>query len=369
MKISNHSSRRKSLEAALFYTGLFLAIVMKMLEKSALINLPDIFFTVIMFISMALFFMKIVLGNHKRYELILGISIIVTAIIARGLTGDLTFLLLTALAFVSIRGTDIKTVIKIDLIVKMFFLALNTTLFMVDFLTGSGIAQQYIFESEKGLSISLYFTNPNTTGLVGLSIALDLLFLKDDKKVRVFIVPTLIMIATFLVTASRTPLWVYILYLLLQFIKDGEKLTVMQKITYPLLCMLTLFVLMFVKPGDFFYDTFNHLLSGRIRWSLMAYNTAGINVLPSASSIALLKEYTLDVFYVKCFVEYGLITMIIYYLPHLLLPKKASNEAKRMSIISSFYLLFESVAANVGFTVMYLIIADSIYNRKEDEDE
>ena len=119
----------------------------------------------------------------------------------------------------------------------------------------------------------------------------------------------------------------------------------------------------FASSNESMFSILNTMTSGRIGYSVAAYQTAGINILP-VNNEKLLADYVVDVFYIKCFVSYGIITMILYFLPHLFLPYSSKNEQKRMSIVTSIYLLSEKVIADISFAIPYLIIADAIYNNK-----
>ena len=119
-----------------------------------------------------------------------------------------------------------------------------------------------------------------------------------------------------------------------------------------------------LSPGTPIYDMLNALTSGRIGFSFMAYNLIGPVFLPDSNAMVALEKYPIDVFYIKCLVNYGIITMIIAYIPHFILPTDSSKETKRISIIASLYLFFEAVLVNIGFAPAYLILADAIINKE-----
>ena len=363
---NNNIQREDRVSNLLFCIGFSLVVISRLLERSALMNVSDVFLTTMTIVAVGFFFAKIILSSHERREFIFGTLVVIVAMITKIMAGNLTFLVVTCLAFISMRGVNIRTVLKIDIAIKTLFLTVHGLVFMADYMSGVEGVSEFIFSSAKGIGSSLYFVNPNTTGMIGLCIVLDMLYLKANKKVKDFMIPTLIMLIIFLITVSRAPLLVYIVYLLLQFIKNARALTVLQRTAYPLLFILCLVVVVFVTPNTPIYNLFDGLLSGRVRTSFVAFNLVGVNILPSASNATLLKDYTIDVFYIKCLVEFGVVTMLLYYLPHIILPPKASNESKRMSIVISVYLLFETVVANIGFATPYLILADCIYNGNDD---
>ena len=111
-----------------------------------------------------LFVVKIILDKHKRSLLLFEIAIYLLAIGIR-VAGGPTFLMVSCLAFMAMKDVNIKTVIKIDITVKSFFLLTHVIIFAVDYLSGVEAVWDYIAFSEKGTTIALYFRNPNTTGL------------------------------------------------------------------------------------------------------------------------------------------------------------------------------------------------------------
>lgn len=351
----------------LFYVSFFLISLSRMLQSSGLVEISESAMDVFMVFACILFLLKIVFDKTGAKKLLVKIIIALLVVVLR-MFGLPMPIVSSCFAFLAMENVNIKTVIKIDLLVKSAFFIFSAIVFGADYLTGEERVTEYIFEAKKGTAVALYFKNPNTTGLVGTMIALDLLYLKDNKKFRDFIFPTLIAGTTFALTTSRAPFLVYCVYLALQLIKNGKVLTIIQKLTYPILFAFTFYVINSVPVGSSMYKILNPLLSSRIWYSIVAYNSVGLTILPSLANTILLKNYIIDIFYMRCIVRYGLITLLLYYIPHLILPVNATNEQKRMSIIASIYLFFEDAVSNVGFAIPYLIIADAIFNKKEISD-
>jgi ABC-type uncharacterized transport system permease subunit len=75
---------------------------------------------------------------------------------------------------------------------------------------------------------------------------------------------------------------------------------------------------------------------------------------------------TIDNFFVRGFIQYGIITLLLYYYFFLKVPKSASRDSKRISIIFSIYLFFEVTVAYAGFNIPLLIAMDSIRNQRSE---
>lgn len=353
------------LKPLLFYTGFVLISLFRMIDRSAIFNMPDYLADVISVFAIIFFSLKILLDKHKRNELLIGGFIIILTLVLKIVFGAPMFLPVSCFAFIAMKGVNIKTVVKIDIAIKAFFLISHALVFAVDYFAGVEFAHNFIDIGSKGTSMSLYFLNSNTTGLIGTWIALDMLYLKDKKKFTDFILPTIIAVATFAITTSRAPMFIYALYLLLQFVKNGKSLFILQKMAYPFLCVFSVLIVLLLAPGNPIYDMLNSMSSGRIWYSVTSYNLVGATILPNMTNMIMLENYVIDIFYVRCLVKYGIVVLGLYYVPHLLVPSDASNEDKRMSIITSVFLFFEAAAADISLVIPYLILASAFY-KKED---
>lgn len=348
----------------LYYAAFSIIVICRLAQSSALVPLPVTFYKIAILVSSALFLIKILLDRHKFIELIA----ILTATAIFGyiyLVTDASFFIATFLAIASIKGVSIKKVVKLDILYKAIFLITHTLVFSLDYIFQIGEVFNYVEEFAKGTSYFLYFNNPNTTGLLGTWLAIDILYLKDDPKFKDFIFPTVLATLFFIITRSRTAFYSYILYIALHLIKNERMLNVLQKITYPLLAVVSLIIVAAVGTGGQIFQFLNNLFSYRLFFSVHAFSEVGMQLLPNAASANIFDKYTIDNFYVRCFIFYGLITLILFYLPHMLLPKTGKQKEKRISIVSSVYLFFEAVLANIGFCVPYLMLADGSLNKEE----
>ncbi|MBQ3306317.1 hypothetical protein IJH02_02700 [Candidatus Saccharibacteria bacterium] len=348
----------------MYYVAFSVIVLHRLASSSTLIMVPEIVSHILILAASIIFLVKIILDRHKFSELIATIALSLLSLYIYFTTGA-SFFLTTFLAIVAIKGVSLKSVIKLDVLFKSVFLFSHALLFLLDYIFGLGDALTYISESTKGTSYFLYFINPNTTGLIATWLAIDILYLYDNPKFKQFILPTILVIAAFLITRSRTPFYCYVLYLVLHFFKGEKTLTVAQKIIYPVAALASLIIVRFLSVDNGVFMTLNSVFSGRLLFSAQAFSETGMQVLPSAAGSEILENFIIDNFYVRCFIFYGLITLVLFYLPHLFLPKKGAKKAKRISIVTSVYLFFETALVNVGFGIPYLMLADSIVNRKD----
>ena len=351
--------KRQNVLNFLFYFGFFIISISKMFERSALIEIPTSVLGTIDIVAMMSFLVKFLLDKHSLFELVICTIFFVLMLTMRLFTGFPVVLLVSFCAFIAMKNVNIRTVLKLDIAIKSIFLMMHALAFAIDLATGYEAVYAYIDEVAKGVTASLYFVNPNSTGLIGTWIAIEILFLSDKNKKTSYIIPTLIALFVFFITASRTPLLVYAVYVVLCLIKNEKVLTILQRVAYPLFCVVSFLMIEILVPGSQVYDMINSATSGRVAISRMAYDRFGMTFLPTGNTFG----YPIDVFYVKCFVNYGLVTLAIAYIPHLLL-LNGDIESKRISIVISLYLLFEVALVNVGFAPAYLILADALFNKK-----
>ena len=108
----------------------------------------------------------------------------------------------------------------------------------------------------------------------------------------------------------------------------------------------------------------NKLLSNRLLFSINAYAQTGLNVLPRTLETRFFDTYIIDNYYVRCFINYGLLTLLLFYIPIVMVPRKGFEKEKKFSILSTIYLFFENVTINVGIALPYVFLADIIFNKK-----
>lgn len=345
--------------------------VSRIMESSSLFNIDHIVYQALTIIAVSLLLLKYIMQDHSRSELLitLFLSAVIIALIVFGAP---FFLFMAFLMFVTIRGVGIKRIIKDDIAIKAIFLISHLAVFLYSLMVGSSLVQLSYGEALKGASCSLFFANPNTVGLLGTWLAIDILYLKGDRKgFKEYVVPALIAIATFAITMSRTPFVLFVVFIALRFIKNNQILFIIQKITYPVLLVLSWVLVAFAGMDDYIIGVINRVVSGRLSHSIIAYRAAGFHLFPnkvpvdfytSQQSVA---KLTVDNFFVRGFIQYGLISLAIYYLQYAMLPKSSSEDAKRVSIIMNLYLFFELTISYMGFCTPNLIIADGVINRKK----
>lgn len=345
----------------LFYIAFGMISVIRMMKASMLFNISNEFYHGVLIVSAIILFFKYLLDEHSFKETALT-SVCLCLLAIAAIHGLPLYVMIAFVAFVSMKSINIHTVLKTDLIIKCLFFFSHLLIYELNNILDPSIAINALSEHAKGIANSLYFVNPNTTGLIGLWISIDYMILAKDKKVKKTIIATLFVLAIYALTLSRTSLFIWVLFIILSIAKENTFLNIISKVLYPLLFALSLIAVSKLAFGNELYDHVNTVLSGRLSYSISVYNIMGFNIFPANTPDWLLEEYIIDNFYVRCITCYGVITALLYYLPHLLLKKKNNSQGKIMSILLAFYLFSESVAADIGLCPAYLIISNEILN-------
>ncbi len=349
----------------LYYIAIAATVSLQILGSSTLFSIPEAIANIFTGIIAALFTFKILLDQHTARNFLLIVLATIIPVLVYAKTGA-SFILLGFLAAIGIKDMNIKTILKIVLTINLTALCSHAILFFVDLIFSPELTADFIHNSIKGTSYSLYFSNPNTTGLIATWSMIYLLYLKKNLKFRNIILPTVVTVLVFLITKSRTPFYSYLMFLFLNLIRNEKVLTAIQKIAYPAMAVFSLIVVSLLKMNNPLAILLNESFSGRLGYSMLAVRAAGIHFFPQTLGLDFFSEYIIDNFFVRSFILYGIVTLILFYIPHALLPKTSSKNVKIISIVTSLYLFFETAAANIGFCIPYLIIADGVANRRSE---
>lgn len=356
---------KKKYNNILYYIAFSIAVILRLCTSSVLFNVTHDLNKIITFIIILLFAIKIMLDKHTFKELI---AIIIGSIlfIYLYLILDLAFLLIAYFAFIAIKNVNINTVVRIDIFIKIFFIGSHAFLYGIDYLFDYSKIESLIIISKKGISHCLYFVNPNTIGMLSFWLVMDLVFINKDLDYKKHIFFLMILIIIYYISKCRTSLYSYIIFILLSIIKKEKIVQFIYKYIYVILAIISFLIINDVKENSSYFSIMNGLLSGRLSYSIRAYNIVGLHFLPNYLSEEFFSNYTIDNFYVRCYIFYGVLSMIIMYIPIILIPKKNFTKEKTILIMSCIFLFFEAVTINIGYAIPYLIAADIIFNKKRE---
>lgn len=346
----------------LYYVGFLLTVILFLINASTLIEISDKIYRISILIISGIYSLKVLNDGHTKKELLL-FSLLFAAMIVLYYCGAPAFLVLFFLGSIAIKGINIRRVVQIDITIKIVFLLTHVVLYTLNCVAdGLNVFAELRSGTQSG---SLYFSNPNNVGMIGIWIAIDWLLLIKNKTIKSYVIPTVFALLIYAITFSRTSIGVFAIYLVMQFIKNDKKLTIISRSIFALCTILSVYIITSLSIDNTFVAQVNHVLSGRIWYSITAYKNMGIHMMPFNEGEIFMRTYIVDNFYVKCFVYYGIITLFAYFAPYILLTKSAKPDVKRISIISAICMLFENTTANIGLALPYLVMADAIVNKSK----
>ena len=348
----------------LYYVAFIMTILLRLINQSLLINIPSLYYRAFLIFSLGIFIYKIILDNHTLREYLFIVLFLFIFVYISYITDTSTFLT-SYLAFIGIKDINIEKSIKCDYYTKKIFLIIHILAFAIEYVFNYSNITNMILISGKGISYYLYFDNPNAVGTVWLCIILERLYLKNKITKKDYLLNFSSMFVCYFLTRCRTAFFIFIIYMILNLIKNRKILNFFTKFTYPIFTFITFCIINYVNINGILFKRINSLLSNRLSYSVSIYNYLHLNFLPNSNYYNFVSNVVVDNYYVKCFVFYGILTLILLYIPKLLIKNKNYLKEKRLFIVYDIYLFFEAAPTDIAYTPQYLLLGNLIFNKKK----
>ena len=356
----------------LYYIAIFGTFVINLTDISEIINIEKTFRIAIYLVLAILFIIKIIFTKYSKKQLIVIavfglISLYITYIL------DNYMFIINFLAIVGIKDIKMNNVVKIDIIVKLFFLLFHTIIYFYDYLCNyENVVGTFVYTKAYGIRHSLYFSHPNTAAGITIWLAIDMLYISKNIS-KTYIISTLIILFYYYFTVSRTSIIVYILFSLLLLLNNkkpeyfNKKTNFILKYLIDILAIgsIVLVLIPTVINNSNIIEYIDKILSKRLYFSQWALDLYGFNLLPNAETSILDKALIVDNFYIRCLVSYGFITHLMLSIKYKLLPKNIKNMDRIILMLLPFYLFNELFCYNIGRAIPLLILANALFNNKE----
>ncbi len=345
-----------------FYIAYISNLLYVMFYHSEIFHINEIISKSLVFTSYIFFAIKLLLDKYslKRLAIYFLLSLFFLYLYYKT---NVQYLFVAYLAIISFKDVDLKKMLKIDLFVRGTILSIHFILFLADYLFFQSNLINLISDSVKGTSYYLYFSNPNIASAYFFAIITDIFFIKDNLKSKDFLFSFIAMYIMFLITKSRSSLISFLLFLLLNLIKNKNIIYYISKYIFILFSIISYLIVKYVTIGSSFYSIFNVISSDRIKYSILAFYDTGLTILPRSFDI--LQKYIIDNFYIRCIVCYGIVTLIIVFLFQFFSIKKDFIKSNRLIITMNTYLVLEQVITNIAYNPFLLILANNLLNYGE----
>lgn len=354
----------------IYYIALLLLIFISLADISRIINIDGVFRNIVYLISMILFLIKIFLSKYNKKEIIFIIFLGAISLFISYKLSDFLFLM-NFLAVAAISGVDIKKVIKIDLVLKIFFLLIHSIIYFNDFLFAyDKIVPYLVYTNAYGARHSFYFSHPNTANAIVTWLIIDWIIIAKNKK-KAIIIGSLIMLIYSYFIVSRTSIIIYLLFLLiLYFVKNNKFTKIISFLSKQMFNIMLLINLLIISTQNIMNNAFilslDKILSRRLYFTNLAMGRYGFHIFPNKITDNVLdNSLIVDNFFVRSFISYGFIVLIIIVFLYYLANKRKELNKFELAVLIIFplYLFNELFPFNVGRCVVLLIIANIIFNK------
>ena len=356
----------------IYLIAIFILDVISLTDISRIINIDGFFRNIIYLFSLLIFVFKIFQTTYSKKNFIF---LIVWGLISLFISFKLSdyMFLMNFLVMISIVDMDINKIIKVDLIVKLIFLVIHSIVYFYDLIFNYTQIESYlIYTLAFGARHSIYFSHPNTAAAIVIWLVIDWIYISNNKKISIILGSILVAVYSFF-TISRTSLIIYCLFLmiiiLLKYNIYTRILSFFRKYLFLIMVILNLLIVVFNGIMDNqFVIMLDKVLSKRLYYTNLAMDTFGFHFFPNNISLGLeSSSIIVDNFYIRSFVSYGFIILIIIGVFYYICNKKEYNYNyfdQAILIIFPLYLFTELFPFNIGRSISLLIIANIIFNRK-----
>lgn len=356
----------------LYYMAIFGVFCINLIDISKIINIESTYRTII-YIALALMLViKIIFTKYSKKQIILIALVGLISCYSTYVLNNYMFII-NFLAIVGIKGVNIKTVVKIDIIVKLLFILIHTSIYFYDYINNyEKVATTFVYTQMYGIRHGFYFSHPNTAGGIAIWLAIDIIYVYKNKKMS-YIISSFIVLFFYYFTGSRTMLTIYMMFLVLIFVDRknptffNEKTNIILRYLIDILAISSILLVLAPRiiSNTEVIDTIDKILSRRLYYSDWAINLYGFNIFPNADTSILDKNLIVDNFYIRCIISYGIIIYLMLSAKFKLVPKNVKDLDRIILIILPFYLFNELFCYNIGRAIALLVLANAIFNKKE----
>ncbi len=353
----------------LYYIAIFGVFFINLADISKVINIDGNYRKIIYIAIALLFVLKIITSKISKKEIIpiiiLGAINLYTTYVL-----DNYMFLMNFLAIIAIKDTDIKKIVKIDICVKLFYLAVNTIFYFYDYnFNYYKVANTFVYTKAYGIRHALYFSHPNTACGLAIWCAIDILY-AYGRNLKNYIISILIVAFYFYFTVSRTSIIVFgIFFIALLLCKNETCKKYIHKITRWLIeIFLIITILITIMPevihNDKLINNLDKWLSRRITYSNAAYDIYGFHIIANKKSINIEEGLIIDNFYMRSITSYGLIITILLMVMYKYIKKDISDFDLAILFIFPIYLFNELFCYNLGRAIALLVLGNELFNKQ-----
>lgn len=368
---------KEKFKSSIYYISIILLIIKIYYSTSEIFQVPDIVSKMVTLAITGLLALKIIMEKYTiKQALIIGVMIILSGYTSVVVEDNNIFL--TVLMIIGIKNVNLKTVLKIHLILNTITIMIHIIAYAVTFSISSNLVDSH-FTSYGDLRHSLFLGHPNYSSLIILSTYINYMYLTYYNKKNYFkyILGIALIVFINFSTKSRTTMILLALTIILFFIsslkikikdklRTKTKIRALQKTSKYIFVIFSIATFVFLILYSNFYTPLDvkldDILSARI-WNMKeAMKTSGVTILGQKIDYKA-NNITLDNLYARTITSFGIIYLAILSYLYITNNSKMKIRDYIIAIIFATCGLTEYLIINTMISVPLIILGDCLFNR------
>lgn len=360
----------------IYYWATILTVIKVFFTSSELITLPSEVDTAMTVLIAFLFMIKIISQLYTKKQLIMiavaGVLILYVSLICKEFV-----IMLSYLAIISMKGIDVRKVIKIALPIKVILVMIHIIIYCINF---ENIAISY-YTQDGIVRHTLLLGHPNMTAGLLMWMIFEYIYLHYEKvNIGTYLTSIALAGIIYWLTQSRTMLIVFIIFIILLWIeKHYKNAQIFITVSRNLLFILSILV---ISLSIFYHyipysNKIDDALSRRITLGKIAIDRYGISILPQKVDYTSVVQWenkyrtnlVLDSLYTRSAVTYGLLILLILILTFHRKSKYITSQEALFIIMFAVTGITENYVLNAYICFPLLFLGKMIYEEKVDKDE
>lgn len=233
------------------------------------------------------------------------------------------------LTLAGIKNVDIKKALKVIAITMGIYLLICFAHFLLGYIMNRESLPYYAITSNNQKRYYIYFNNPNSfAAFTFWELTIYMYLLREKRSIIKYVIYIAINGLVFYFTGSKTTLVLAILIVIVFFISEknwkiGNKkiLNFLAKYVFLFFTIFSLLSVICYNAFPHIFNEFDDLLSRRISLGVIAYKMYGFTFIPKAIEFPIVSweskyimTLTLDNAYIRAFINFGLIYLLVIYL-------------------------------------------------------
>lgn len=363
-------------ENILFNIGYIITCFIVLSGGSKIFELPDGIKILLYLITFIILGIDFLMSKPSIKKILFFLMFLLIGVLGYIRTGAF-FLLLDVFVLFNLKDKNLNDIIKIDFSMKLIFIIIHCICYSFEYSFNYDVLSDsfmYKDDIEGGIiRHSMMFLHPNTFSSIFLWMVIDIIYLnynKNEKLLITTIICSILMVAQYLLTKSRTALIIYFIYIVGVFILkkiNPEKIRKILDFIYhhlfDIIFIATVLMCILYLDGNYLMKKINGLTSGRIYSSSFLLDNYGISLLPV--EISRPSWLIIDNFYILFLCEYGFIYLIFLSIVTKVKTKEYKLLEKFLIIILFINLFSEYNGIIVGNSMALILLFHMFWNNRK----